>query len=163
MWWRVTSSEFARQAGAGLEAQLKELVDDGRRPGLLGYEHGRPVGWVSIGDRSEFGRLNRSPKLKPVDDVPVASIVCFYVARDHRRQGIQHALLVAAIEDATEQGYAAVEGYPIDTAKADRAAADLFTGTLDLFRAAGFTEIARRQGRPIVRLTLPSHSRRPAD
>jgi hypothetical protein len=47
-----------------------------------------------------------------------------------------------------------VEAYPIDTGGARRSSADLYTGTLAMFERAGFEEVARRSGRPIVRRTL---------
>src|SRR5688572_707389 len=64
MWWRVTAQRFNRDAGDGLRRALHELVDEGRGPGLLGYADGRPVGWCSVAPREEFGRLQRSPKLR---------------------------------------------------------------------------------------------------
>ena len=50
-------------------------------PGLIGYLDGRPVGWISLGPREDYAKLKRSPVMKPVDDKPVWSIVCFYVDR----------------------------------------------------------------------------------
>lgn len=151
MWWRVTSSDFDKEGGPPLKARLRDLVDSGRTPGLLAYQGGEPVGWVSIGARDEFGRLNRSPKLKPIDDQSVCSVVCFFIDRNHRRSGLASALLESAVERAGSSGYRLIEGYPIDTSVRARGAADLFTGTLDLFEGAGFQETARRGGRPIVR------------
>lgn len=154
MWWRVTSAEFAAQAGEGLRARLAALIDEGRVPGLLAYRSGDPVGWVSLGDRSEFGRLNRSPKLKPIDDQTVCSVVCFFIERGARRAGMAAALLEAAEDQARGQAVAVMEAYPIDTSHRDRPAADLFTGSVDLFSRAGYTEVERRGGRPIMRKKL---------
>ena len=153
MWWRVTSAEFSARAGAGLRSAMEQLVSDGRVPGLLAYSHnGTPIGWCSVAPRQEFGRLQRSPKLKPVDDAPVWSIVCFFIHRGHRGTGVAAALLDAAVRYAGEHGATAVEGYPIDPASAPQVpAASAFTGVLPMFERAGFTEIARRGGRPIVR------------
>ena len=52
-------------------ADLKALVDSGTPPGLIAYEGRVPVGWVTLGPREEFARLERSPVMKPVDDKPV--------------------------------------------------------------------------------------------
>ncbi len=155
MWWRITAAEFAAEAGDGLRAKFKSLVSDEHHPGLLAYWEGVPAGWVSLGDRSEFGRLNRSPKLGPIDDERVASIVCFFVARPFRRKGIRKSLLHSAVDYARGAGFQLVEAYPIDTAGLERKPAELFTGTLDLFLEAGFDEVARRGGRPVVRLEIP--------
>ncbi|CAN5279064.1 hypothetical protein BH18ACT5_BH18ACT5_14030 [soil metagenome] len=46
-----------------------------------------------------------------------------------------------------------IEAYPIDTSGLKSpASAGLFTGVLSMFEEAGFREVARRGGRPIVRL-----------
>jgi hypothetical protein len=60
------------------------------------------------------------------------------------------ALLGAAVHHAAAHGAGEVEGYPLDT-RQPTADASLYTGTLPQFIAAGFQEIARRGGRPIVR------------
>lgn len=151
MWWRITAKEFDREAGKGLKRSFRSLVLSGPPPGLLAYEDGTPVGWVSLGARSEFGRLNRSPKLKPVDDEPVCSIVCFFIDRAHRRTGMAEVLLEAAVSYAEEGGYRWAEGYPIDTRGVRKESGSIFTGTLDLFTRAAFAEVERRGGRPIVR------------
>jgi GNAT superfamily N-acetyltransferase len=155
MWWRVTSKEFQERHGAGLRQGLHDLVAKGPEPGLLAYVDGEPAGWVALAPREEYPRLERSPKLRRVDDQPVWSITCFTIDRRHRRQGLAAALLDAAMDFARERGAEVVEAYPIDTAGGKRPSADLYTGTLAMFERAGFEEVARRSGRPIVRLSLP--------
>jgi hypothetical protein len=91
MWWRKSGAEFSRgvrNRGAGNRRAMNRLVQDGRVPGLLAYREGRPVGWVSVAPREEFGRIQRSPTLKPVDDKPVWSIVCFFMHRGEREKGV---------------------------------------------------------------------------
>jgi GNAT superfamily N-acetyltransferase len=151
MWWRISSAEYTALHGRGLQDRMRDLVDAGREPGLIAYRDGEPVGWVSVAPREEYPRLERSPKLKAVDDTSVWSIVCFYVAAKHRRDGVGTALLAAAERHARACGAKVVEGYPIDTSGGRRDSASLFTGVLDTFETAGFVEIARRGGRPIVR------------
>lgn len=154
MWWRLSSREFQTGGAAARRAGLRDLVDRGSQPGLLAYLDGSPVGWVAIAPRAEYSRLQRSTKLRPVDDEPVWAISCFYVHRAHRRKGVTEALVHAAVEHAAAQGAEQVEAYPIDTHGTRRPAGDLFTGTLTTFLEAGFTEVARRGGRPIVRKRL---------
>jgi GNAT superfamily N-acetyltransferase len=144
MWFRETSREFSERGNAGNRRALQEIVHQGRVPGLLAYRAGRPVGWCSVAPRGEFGRLNRSPILKPVDEQPVWSVVCFFVDRAQRGQGVAEELLRAAVDHAARQGARLVEAYPVDTSGRKFRSADLYTGTVDLFRAAGFTEVARR-------------------
>jgi ribosomal protein S18 acetylase RimI-like enzyme len=154
MWWRVTSSEFEERHGAGLRRDLHDLVAAGPAPGLLAYVDGTPAGWVAVGPREEYPRLDRSPKLRRLDDQPVWSVTCFTIDRRHRRRGVAVALLDAAVDFARQRGAEVLEAYPIDTAGGKRSSADLFTGTLAMFERAGFEEVARRSGRPIVRRTL---------
>ncbi|MDP8957701.1 MAG: GNAT family N-acetyltransferase [Actinomycetota bacterium] len=155
MWWRQTAAEFDRSAGPGNRAALQGIVEEGRVPGLLGYVDDQPVGWCSVAPRQEFGRLQRSPILKPVDDHPVWAIVCFFVHRRQRRRGVASELLQGAVDHARRQGARIVEGYPVETGPKRAAAASLYTGTVSLFREAGFHEVARRSdSRPIMRLAL---------
>ncbi|HEX6261819.1 MAG TPA: GNAT family N-acetyltransferase [Actinomycetota bacterium] len=155
MWWRQTAKEYDRDHGAPNREAMRAIVREGREPGLLAYRRGEPVGWVSLGPRGDFGRLDRSRVLGRVDDEEgVWSIVCFYIHRRHRRDGVAKALLAAAVARAAERGARCVEAYPVDlgAAAAKKASAELFTGTLAMFEDAGFREVARRgTARPIVR------------
>jgi GNAT superfamily N-acetyltransferase len=132
------------------------LVASGSEPGLLAYLDGRPVGWVAVAPRDDYVRMTRSPKLKPVDDVPVWIVSCFFIDRRHRGVGVARALLDAAVAFARDRGARAIEGVPIDTRTASGrpTSASLYTGTLAMFESAGFREIERRGGRPIVRRRL---------
>lgn len=155
MWWRRSSSEFERSRGDVNKTAMREIVERGRIPGILLYKEGQPVGWCSIAPRDEFPRLNRSPLLKPVDDEPVWSIVCFYVAQTFRHQGINGKLLEAALAYAKNQGVKVVEGYPLDTDRKDYPAPSAWTGFLPTFQRNGFAEVLRRKvTRPIVRYWL---------
>jgi GNAT superfamily N-acetyltransferase len=166
-YFRRKGSDFedgCRNKGAGNRQFLSAFTHAGGVPGLLGYgDDGEPVGWVSVGPRDDFGRILRSPKLRPADhrgDEEVWSIVCFYIARSARRTGVATALLEAASSYAIDQGADVVEAYPVDTAGARRPSAELYTGTVDLFRRAGFTEAFRRSPRrPVMRLAAQSSGR----
>jgi ribosomal protein S18 acetylase RimI-like enzyme len=92
----------------------------------------------------------RSPLVRPVDpaDVGVWSVTCFFVHRAHRRSGIAEALLEAAVAHAGRHGARVVEGYPVEP-DGDRAA-DLYPGTVAMFRRAGFDEARRSTPRRVV-------------
>ncbi len=153
MWWRLKRSEFERQQGEGNRLALQRIVEGGETPGILAYAAGQPVGWCSVAPREAFPVLDRSRVLKRVDDRPVWSIVCFYVARGFRRQGVMAALLRAAVGYAGERGARIVEGYPLEPRKASAPDPYVYTGVASVFRAAGFSEVARRsETRPIMRI-----------
>jgi GNAT superfamily N-acetyltransferase len=154
MWWRVPAKDWERDAGATNKRAFRSIVRAGPPPGLLAYHDGKPVGWVAVAPRDEFPRLDRSPKLKRVDDVPVWSVTCFYIDRWYRGTGVGGTLLAAAVEHAREHGATSIEGYPLDPGDGKVTNAAAFTGVLDMFRAAGFDEIARRGGRPVLRREL---------
>ena len=159
MWFRISQQEFSRNApngGAPNREAMKRLVERGKVPGLLAYRDAKPVGWVSIAPREQFARIERSPVTKPVDDEPgVWSIVCWYIDRHHRGEGVGSTLLEAAIDHARRKGARIVEGYPVDPSHRAKSNAEAFVGVTSMFRAAGFQEVARRSaGRPVMRLVL---------
>jgi GNAT superfamily N-acetyltransferase len=123
-------------------------------PGLIGYEDGVPVAWVSLGPREDYAKLRRSPVMKPVDDRPVWSIVCFFVDRKARGRGVSERMLKAAIDHARSRGARLLEAYPVD--KHERSHPDfMFFGARSMFDRAGFREVARRTPtRPVMRRAI---------
>ena len=152
MFYRKTGSG----TGAGVENRqaMKALVDGGSVPGLIGYEDGVPVAWVSLGPREDYAKLRRSPIMKPVDDRPVWSIVCFFVDPTARGRGLSERMLQAAVDYARSCGARLVEGYPVD--RPQRSDPDvMFFGAKSMYDRAGFREVARRRPRrPVVRRAL---------
>jgi GNAT superfamily N-acetyltransferase len=135
---------------------LRKLASADPPAGLLAYRGKTPVGWVSLGPREDFLKLQGSPVMKPVDDQPVWSIICFVVPGEYRRQGIAQALLAAAIAFARKRGARLLEAYPIDKKNERCDPQWLWFGVKSMYDQAGFVEVARRKPqRPIVRLALP--------
>jgi GNAT superfamily N-acetyltransferase len=161
-YFRVRGRDWTNSTAAGNREELERLTEGDPAPGLVAYDGDRAVGWVSLGPREDFGRLNASKILAPLDDTPVWSIVCFVVSRKVRGQGVATALLDAAVDYARAHGATMLEAYPVDTAGEKIAAANAFHGTLRMFERAGFTVVERRQWnktspiRPIVRRGLTS-------
>lgn len=151
------SGKVSVSGAAGVEnkQQLCDLVGDGVVPGLVGFVDGTPAGWISLGPREDYAKLRRSPIMKPVDDQEVWSVVCTYVAKSFRGQGVQHRLLGAGIDYAREQGVRALEAYPVD--KPERSHDDfMFFGSRGLYEHAGFVEVVRRSPtRVVMRKALP--------
>src|SRR5262245_22180696 len=131
------------------KCSLKALVDRGTCPGLLGYRDGEPVGWISLGPREQYEKLERSPIMKRVDDIPVWSIGCFYTARAARGQHVAEAMLQAGIDYARSRGVRILEAYPVD--KRNRASDDsMWFGAKAMYDRAGFVEVARRKPTRVV-------------
>lgn len=155
MFWKLKGTDFGRLRGEGTRQALKALVDAGEVPGLLAYLDGEPAGWCAVAPREAYPRLERSRTLGRVDDAPVWSVVCFYVARPHRRAGVMARLLGAAVEHAAARGARIVEGYPVDPGDARIPSSAAYTGVAGAFRRAGFVEVARRSDhRPIMRYVV---------
>ncbi|MGH3713973.1 MAG: GNAT family N-acetyltransferase [Micromonosporaceae bacterium] len=153
MFFRQTAAEYRAGLGAGNRDALRELVAaGGASPGLVAYRDGVPAGWVSVGPRAAYPRLDRSPVSKPVDDTPVWSLVCLYVAPEHRRAGVSRALVRAALRYAAEHGASTVEAYPVDDTLGKVSSDDAYHGVVSLLASEGFAEVARRTpGRPVMR------------
>jgi GNAT superfamily N-acetyltransferase len=140
---------ISKAAGPNRKQELHSLVRSGVTPGLVGYTNNAPVGWISLGPREEYRKLERSRIMKAVDETPVWSIVCTYVAKRHRGQGHQHKLLEGAIDFAREQGVRMLEAYPVD--KPERSHDDfMFFGSRSLYERAGFREVVRRSPTRLV-------------
>ena len=94
--------------------------------------------------------------MKPVDEKPVWSIVCFFVDAKARHRGVAEALLKSAIGWAKKRRVTLLEAYPFD--KPQRSVDDfMWFGAKAMFDRAGFVEVARRRPlRPVVRKRLRS-------
>jgi GNAT superfamily N-acetyltransferase len=150
MFYRQTG-EFGLSLASGPEhcADLRRLVDDGGSPGLVGYVDGAPAGWISLGPRAEYPRLEKSRITRAVDDTPVWSIVCSFVGKDFRGQGVQRRLLAAALDYARDQGVRALEAYPVDKS-ARSSDGSMWWGTRSLYERAGFRQVERRSATRVV-------------
>ena len=160
LFFRPAAGESATRANRGRDhrdAMRQELTQAVVPPGLLAYVDDEPVGWTRIGPRSDFPRVTGSRALAKVltDDPGAWWVTCFAVASKHRRAGVGSALLEAAVEFARAHGATAVEGHPVDVDALSAArvgGSAIFTGTVAMFSAAGFTEVARTYpSRPVMR------------
>jgi len=154
MFWKLRGKAYDEAKGYETRQMHKSIIDSGTVTGLLAYLHGEVVGWVAVEPRSAYPKLAHSRALKAVDDQPVWSVTCFFVAKGFRRKGITVELLKAAVEHVRKQGGTIVEGYPVDALK-DMPAPFVFTGTASAFQQAGFQEVARHTPtRPIFRFII---------
>jgi GNAT superfamily N-acetyltransferase len=137
MRWRMGSTSFQRSTKEERVTAFEDLVRDGTPIGVLAYERGEPVGWCSVAPRETYEALERYRGLPRIDTFKVWAVVCFFVDRKARRQGITVGMLNAAVQYALSKGARIVEGYPVEPS------ARLYTymGSPRTFLACGFRDV----------------------
>lgn len=156
MFWLLKNSDFRHNQGDGNHDAMQNLVFRGEQsPGILAYVDQHPAGWVALAPRENYLRLANSRILSPLDDQPVWSIVCFFVARKFRRQGLNLQLIQEAICFAKDHGARIIEAYPVDNAGEKKVDSFVYTGLHSSFLKSGFVEVGRRSPtRPIMRYDI---------
>jgi GNAT superfamily N-acetyltransferase len=154
-WWIWRSADWERRSPAQRRRELERRVMAGEEPGLLAYEGDDAIGWCAVAPRDRYARLDnpRARTYRRLDDRPSWVVTCFFIRRDRRRDGVATALLDAVGQFVAARGGSLIEGYP--TEHPEHGPAAMYTGTVSMFRAAGFVEAARRGGRQLVGLELP--------
>ena len=146
--------------GDNREALRREIHTAAVPPGVIAYVDDAPAGWTRVMPRSALPAVlaNRALRRVLIDDPGAWWVTCFAVDRRQRTSGVATALLDAAVAHARAHGATAVEGHPVDTDSlhARRVSGSaLFTGTMRMFLANGFTEIGRTYpSRPVMRREL---------
>lgn len=160
-WWTLTNAQFQATSQPEREELLRTEVADGPPPALIAYVDDEPAGWVRVGPRTRQVRLGRTRNYaahseEPWDDESVWAVSCFVVRKEHRGQGLNDALLEAAVGYARRGGARVVEAYPVDPDEGrKRHVNDLYHGVVSTFEKAGFREVARpRPDIAIVSLDL---------
>lgn len=126
---------------------MQGLVSQKIPIGVLAFEGDEPIGWCSIAPRESYIRLEKSrtmPRVTP-PTTSTWSVLCFFVVRSRRKQGVMRALLEGAVAYAGQQGAKIVEGYPFDTA----GISSTHRGHSKAFAAAGFRQEGKRWARQI--------------
>lgn len=156
---RLRASDIEELGGGDREQAMRALCARDNPPGVVTYSDGVPVGWCNIGARADNPRLVHSTVMRPIDDVPVWSIVCLVVRAGHRKQGVTGRLIEGAVAYAASRGAPAVEAYPVDPpGRMDLTMA--FVGTKAMFDRAGFSVVgvteatASQLPRLVMRLSL---------
>jgi GNAT superfamily N-acetyltransferase len=153
MAWRTTSQEARTLSGPQRRPLIMGRIARGEPVGLLGYEAGRPVAWVSIAPKETYHRLGGP---EPAAGERIWALACMYIPRALRGRGLAHALIAAAADYARREGATAVEAYPVDP----ESPSYRFMGFVSAFEAAGFTEVGRAGSRRhVMRLTLSDAGR----
>lgn len=150
MVWRATPEEARRKDGASRKGAFTGRVSRGIPVGLLGYVDEQPIAWCSIAPRSTYRDLGG---VADAAGENVWSLVCFFVTRTYRSQGLTARLIDAAIDHARQRGATVIEAYPVDPDSPSYR----FMGFVSAFEKAGFVEVGRAgMRRRVMRLELHS-------
>jgi GNAT superfamily N-acetyltransferase len=107
--WRNMDEGGERASSADKKKSLKKYVTGKTPIGLLAYHSSEPVAWCSIGPRDSFRDLGGDDTLEDV-----WSLVCFYIKREFRGQGLSEQLAKEAFKYAKKKGAKYVEAYPVN-------------------------------------------------
>jgi GNAT superfamily N-acetyltransferase len=153
MVWRATAEGAKRTDGASRKAAFTRRVRQGAPVGIIGYLDGKPIAWCSVAPRPTYRNLGGAAENAGEN---VWSLVCFFVTREYRGQGMTARLIRAAIEHARERGATVIEAYPVDP----NSPSYRFMGFVGAFKKAGFVEMGRAgTRRHVMRLELTKAKR----
>ena len=85
--YRLSAREIEVLGDGNREAAFHALCRRMNPLGVIGYDDVEPVVGCSNGPRSDNTRLSRSRLIRPLDDLPVWSIVCVVIRGGHRKRG----------------------------------------------------------------------------
>lgn len=149
-WRTVEDLPTAERPATAKKLEMKRRILSGEPVGLLGYRDSEPVAWCSIAPRNTY-RASMSDAMQGDEKQNIWSIVCFFVSRSCRGQGVFQQLISAAEEHATKSGATLLEGYPVDPDSPSYR----FGGYLSAFEQAGYALVGQKgTRRHIVRKTL---------
>lgn len=156
--WSSADSEGEDFSTAESRRKLaQKYAVENRVQGYLAYENGAVVGWCNANTKSECLRcLCGRMYLEPLKDdesagMKIKSVFCFVVAPDMRRRGIAGKLLERVCEDAKNEGFDAVEAYPIKEFVSERYD---YMGPAKLYEKLGFAVHLDLGDRLVVRKSL---------
>ncbi len=133
---RDPRSDRKHRKGSTPRFSVRELGSATCHAALV-YDGADVVGWCQFGPPVELpGRMSGYGKL---DEAPPDwRITCFFVDRDHRREGVAKAALEGALRIIATKGGGTVDGYPIDTRGKPYSSSFLWGGTEAMFAELGF-------------------------
>ena len=125
------------------KADKEKLVRANQSHAALVYDGTDVVGWCQFGPPAElpgrmsgYGRLDLAP--------PDWRITCFFVDRDHRREGVAKAALEGALRMIAAKGGGTVDGYPTAIPRGKPYSSSfLWSGTQSMFAKLGFRPLGQ--------------------
>lgn len=150
VWRTVQSCPNSGRPATAKKMEMKKRISTGEPVGLLGYFGSEPVAWCSIAPRDTY-RAAMSDPVPGDEKHKIWSIVCFFVSRQFRGQGLFQKLITAAEMHAANNGATLLEGYPVD----QNSPSYRFGGFLPAFEQAGYLLVGHKGARRhVVRKVL---------
>ena len=149
MVWRATAQESSAGRSSSIRReQMLGRIEGGTPVGLLGYFDDEPIAWVAVAPKHTFRKLGGP---EPVQGDKVWSLVCMYIRREYRGNGLADELIAGAAEHAKRSGGSILEAYPVDPESPSYG----YMGFIPAFQRAGFVDIGMAGSRRhVMRLLL---------
>jgi GNAT superfamily N-acetyltransferase len=158
--WCLEFHPKSPERGKSLEgnrALKQRLVSEGQAHAALVFDGDDAVGWCQYGSPEELpGITHRKEWEANVVVPPDYRLTCFFVDRDHRRNGVAEVALNGVLDLIAKAGGGSVEAYPYDTDGKKVNGSFLYNGTRILFERAGF-KYERHKGKNhcVMSITVP--------
>ena len=138
-WFHTMAAEKTRTY-EGNRALKEHLVREGRAHAALVFQGDDAVGWCQYGSPGELPNIyHRKEYLAGMVREPDYRITCFFVDRDHRREGLASLALAGALDLISQAGGGLVEAYPQDAPATKASGSLLYSCTRGMFERSGFS------------------------
>jgi hypothetical protein len=127
-----------RKSQEATKSYKRRLVEEERAHAALVYDGDTCVAWCQFGSPQELPNIYHKKEVESKMTIPDWRITCFFVDRDHRKNGLSFYALNGALELIKNLGGGVVESYPQDTQGKKISNSFLYNGTRDIFEQAGF-------------------------
>jgi ribosomal protein S18 acetylase RimI-like enzyme len=155
MYYRTRAADFKAMGSSGRCEGMRNLIESGVSTGLIAYSESNPIGWISLGPKTDFVRLKTSRTAKTPDAEGLWSIVCFYIHPDFRHRGIEKRLIEGGIAFSKTNGARILEAYPVSYESGGGNSDEWYQGAASTFMRCGFAVTERKTPkRVVVRLRL---------
>ncbi|MHC2997702.1 GNAT family N-acetyltransferase [Microbacterium sp. HJ5] len=141
-------TERTKKADMDGPAFKRRMVEEGVAHAALVFEGEQAIAWCEYGSPSELSRIYHRKEYDAGESRPAPwRITCFFVDRDHRRQGVALEALRGALDLIAQAGGGEVVSFPNIVEPGTRVSASfLHNVTPGMFEEAGFT-LERRIGK----------------
>lgn len=133
------------------EIVVRQIETEALR-GYLAYVDGLSIGWCNANAKANYPEESANGyRLHAPAERREKAVICFEIAPEYRGKGVATALLERVVDDARDEGFAAVEGYPQGHAQRDEWD---FPGPVRLYEKAGFVKVTGADGALVMRKAL---------